>query len=54
MSFWKLTERFTKEREYLHNVSRNTLDWYRDSFKAFAPILEQDFASTGLLKAALV
>src|SRR5262245_51591380 len=34
------TEQFITERRYLKNVSVNTLDWYRDSFNAFANALD--------------
>jgi hypothetical protein len=44
MEISKLHELFTKERRYLKNVSVNTLDWYKYSFKAFEPYLA---AATG-------
>jgi len=49
-----LIQRFIQERQFLHNVSRKTILWYEGSFRAFAPVLDQEFASTSLLKAALV
>jgi integrase/recombinase XerD len=37
MDIFKLYDLFVKERRYLKNVSPHTLDWYKYSFKAFAP-----------------
>src|SRR5580700_7552906 len=37
MDIPKLYDLFVKERRYLKNVSPHTLDWYKYSFKAFAP-----------------
>ena len=28
-------EQFVRERQYLHNVSPRTIEWYRESFKWF-------------------
>jgi integrase/recombinase XerD len=39
MDIVKLYDLFVKERHYLKNVSPHTLDWYKYSFKAFAPHL---------------
>ena len=47
-------EQFIKERLYLKNVTPATVSWYRNSFKAFAPVLGQDFASQSALRAALI
>jgi integrase/recombinase XerD len=39
MDLCELQELFVKERRYLNNVSPNTLEWYKYSFRAFAPHL---------------
>jgi integrase/recombinase XerD len=48
------TDAFIRERRYLKNVSTKTLLWYRDSFKAFEPVLGQSYDSSGFLKGAII
>jgi hypothetical protein len=40
MDLTELQELFVKERRYLNNVSPKTLEWYKYSFRAFAPQLK--------------
>jgi integrase/recombinase XerD len=46
-------ERFTQERRYLQNVSANTLEWYKYSFRAFTPYLKEAPVEPSALRQAL-
>jgi site-specific recombinase XerD len=48
------TERFIQERRFLKGVSPATEQWYRYSFKAFAPVLSEPHQSTMAFKNAVV
>jgi integrase/recombinase XerD len=52
MEISNLQDLFTRERHYLKNVSPNTLEWYKYSFKAFAPYIPTS-AEPKELRAAL-
>jgi integrase/recombinase XerD len=54
ISLLAFTERFIKERQYMKGVSPATVEWYRQSFKAFAPVLERPYQCTTDLKAAII
>jgi len=47
-------ERFTKERQYLKGVTPSTLAWYLHSFRAFRPVLQQEYAASSDFKAAVI
>jgi integrase/recombinase XerD len=47
-------EGFIQERKFLRGVTASTLAWYRHSFQAFQPVLEQNFASTAAFKTAVI
>jgi integrase/recombinase XerD len=53
-----LFNQFTRERKHLHNVSPNTLEWYKYSFRAFEPHLSEVTTDhptlRGVLKLAVV
>jgi hypothetical protein len=46
------TEQFIQERRFLKGVSPATEEWYKYSFKAFAPVLSEPHQSTTALKGA--
>jgi hypothetical protein len=48
------TDRFIQERRFLKGVSPATEQWYKHSFKAFAPVLSEPHQSTTALKSAVV
>src|SRR5580704_2268939 len=57
MDIAKLYELSVKERRYLKNVSPHTLDWYKYSFKAFAPhvaVVAQPHSLRSALKGAVM
>src|SRR6185369_14533301 len=54
MKLGDFTERFVQERRILNNVSPATIQWYRYSLRAFQPVLEAEFESIGLFKAAVI
>lgn len=58
MEITELYELFVKERRYLQNVSQKTLEWYKYSFRAFAPHLKavplESLALRQALKAGVV
>lgn len=47
-------EQFIQERRFLKGVSPKTLEWYKYSFKAFAPVLTTSFEASTTLKAGII
>ena len=48
------TERFIQEHPYIKEISPATVEWYRYTFKAFAPVLDRPYQYTTDLKPAII
>lgn len=53
-SLASFTDQFIRERRILKGVSPATEQWYKYSFKAFAPVLSEPYQSTTAFKAAVI